>query len=199
VRGKWKFIPATVVTVLVVASLIAQVSGIERKILHVVFRSQETGPASVVQDVLDRDGDGQPDSLQIRVREFQPGQCVYLWRDPDRDGLPDKLEFLVAKRLACRLLDDDKDGVFEVQGVGIYSIYDKDSRYLYQDLDLDGRFDAMLELSRGTRVDAYLFMQETLVRPLQIKTDDWRQAWIIGANGTKVKVIFEDGEWRVVR
>ena len=46
-RGKWNFIPASVVAVLVVASLIAQLSGIERKILGVFFKSSETGPARV--------------------------------------------------------------------------------------------------------------------------------------------------------
>jgi hypothetical protein len=198
VRGKWKFIPATVVAVLVLASLIAQVSGIERRILDLVFKPPRASLSNVRELALDTDLDGQPDLLEVMVRDSESYRCTYLLADADHDGTPEKFSSLMASRVACALFDDDKNGEFDRQVVGMHDLTDKNSRHQYQDLDLDGRFDIMVERYHGKTVAVHLLMKQKLIRALPGRTHDWREAWIEEADGTEVKVVFEDGEWRVV-
>lgn len=199
-RKKGKFISLTVLVVLVVASLIAQVSGIEHKIFRVVFKSPGTGPASVVQHALDEDGDGRPDMWEIVVREFRRYGCAFVWFDRNYNGTPDMFSSLTVNRVVCSLYDDKgEDGRFDRQTVGISDASDDTSRYIYGDIDLDGRIDLMRQVHNDVTIAGYLFMNETLVKVLPVKTDDWKQAWIETADGREVKAVFENGEWKVVR
>jgi hypothetical protein len=200
-RRKLRFIPATVLAVLAAGSLIAQVSGIEQRILRVLLSLPGKGSASVQEGALDMDRDGRADTWQIVVTQSQRYDSAFSLSDRNGNGIPDVLASGTMHRIVCAVYDDDQDedGCFDRLTVGIFDNSDHSLRYIYTDLDLDGKLD-MMHVEHGDRtLPGYVFMSETLARVLPLRTYDWREAWIEGADGRQVKVVFEKGEWRVVR
>jgi hypothetical protein len=183
--------------VAVCAALVVKLSGFERKVFQSWFNPAQTTRSEVRHYPLARHADA-PDLYALTIREYEPYDCCYTVRDMNHNGSPDAFASLIAKRVACALYDTDEDGSFESQTVGVYEGSNTDLRRIYRDLDLDGRFDAMLRIHEDLGIVAYyLLMNETLVRVASVESRDWREAWIEGPAGTQLRVVFQDGEWQV--
>ena len=184
-----------IVFALVVGVFVAQISGLVLRIRHMAS-NRHPNLEGVSESVLDTDGDGRPDVWEVNVERFQPYRCSHTLKDSNDDGKADVLTVVMA-HITCKVFDDNKDGGFDRQSVQITDVSDENSHYEYQDLDLDGRFDVMLQKDGDQTVATHLFMKESLLKAQTVASYDPREAWILEPDGRQRMVVFGNGGWKL--
>jgi hypothetical protein len=184
-----------IVFALVVGVFVAQISGLVVRIRHMTS-DRHPNLEGVSESALDTDGDGQPDLWEVSIETFRPYRCSHTLKDSNGDGKADVLTVVTA-HITCKMFDDNKDDEFDRQIVEIADVSNENSRYEYQDLDLDGRFDVMVQKEGDQTLVTHLFMKESLLKAQAVAVYDPREAWILEPDGSQRMVVFENGGWKL--
>lgn len=187
-----------------VSHLVTVPTAIERRRLlkagpDVTFAPPES-PSRVVEYAGDTTGDGHADMWSIFIRDSEPFRCGYILEDVDSDGTPDLWKLHVGQgHTAMAVRDTDGDGEHDALGMTLQDHSNEDVWYNYQDFNLDGKLDKMAQVRDGQSVAGWILMDDTWVRSGRRKERDGPGTeWIGVGTDSKVKVQFQDGEWRIV-
>jgi hypothetical protein len=187
-----------------VSHVVTVPTAIERRRLlragpNVTFKPPES-PNCIVEQADDTNGDGEADMWTVLIRDSEPLRCGYILEDVDSDGTPDLWKLHVGQgHTVMGTRDTDEDGEQDALGMALQDYSNENEWYNYQDFNLDGKLDQMVHIRDGEPPAGYILMDDAWVRSGHCRERDGRgTAWIGVGTDSKVKVQFQDGEWRIV-
>lgn len=172
--------------------------GLERSGANVFFQPPMS-PTGVREDALDTTGDGKINKWIVTVRVEDPPSFQISIVDNDSDGIPDEYWASLAKpETAIAFLDGDKDGRADCYGVSLVGQDGKGFRYRYQDYNLDGVLDTMVQYA-GDEILAWWIRADYmwLRASASLHTRRPQRALVFLEEDRGVFFDFIDGEWQL--
>lgn len=166
---------------------------------------------NILEHQSDSDGDGKMDSWAVQMEWDESGLASYRYWDRDGDGFSDSAKVSWADASAYILRDENRRGVPSDQSIKLYPLPQAETAqaetaigYLYYDIDLNGKLDMMVTVSRSSEsgrekvIDNLVRMGNRWVSVLEAEGGDWTEGfWVSDLPEQKMHVIFDraSGDW----